>query len=141
VRQSDAALRYKFDELKYFLKLFFRFKNRFANFPSPHIRTNAFFTSKKIFISLTGDPISNKMEAYYFENGKDSLTAQVQKAGYDCIMIDKKGKPYSISEWPDSNIFWNKAQEDLLISDNQTRKYEDASLKEKILLTRIAWGK
>ncbi|MCP9750921.1 hypothetical protein [Ferruginibacter sp. HRS2-29] len=138
--KSKMAITKKIDEIKYFVKIFYLYRNKFGKFPSPHIRTNAFFTSCEIFLSITSDAIRNKMDAYFFENGKNSLTVQIQKAGYQILLIDRSGKAYELKDWATTNIFWTGRQADLLISDNQTRRYEEAGEEERALLKKIAWG-
>jgi hypothetical protein len=139
-RRDDISLSKKIKIFKYKLKLNFLHSRKFKKFPAPHIRTNAFFTSKAIFASIAVDSINGKMDAYFFENGKDSLTESVLKMGLKCIIIDKAGKSYEIPDWPTSKIFWMDNQENLLISDNQTTKYQEATLREKEMYNEIAWG-
>jgi hypothetical protein len=130
----------KMNSLKYYLKIKFLHGSKFKKFPAPHIRTTGFFISKNLFCSLSSMVVSNKMNAYFFENGKNSMTEQVLKQGYDCLIIDNKGTSYSIEEWPLSKTFWIAEQENLLIADNQTRKYDIADPNEKALLQKIAWN-
>lgn len=131
----------KYKKIKYLIKLYITQRTNFRKFPAPHIRTNAFFISKKIFLRIEGDVFRNKMDTYHFENGKNSLTSQVLKLGLDCLVIDKNGKSFQQSEWMRSKTFWVNNQEGLLIEDNQTIKYQEASTELKKLYTRIAWGK
>jgi len=138
--KSKVGLATKMNSLKYYLKIKFLYGSKFKKFPAPHIRTNGFFISKNLFCSLSSMVVSNKMNAYFFENGKNSMTEQVLKQGYECLLIDNKGTSYSIEEWPLSKTFWIAEQENLLISDNQTRKYDIAEPNEKALLKKIAWN-
>ncbi len=135
-----APVAQKFRNIKYLLKMFLFQRNKFNRFPAPHVRTNAFFTSKKVFCTLQKGLVENKMQAYYFENGKRSMTMQILALGYKCLIIDKFGKAYDIPDWPKSNIFWMGNQEKLLVSDNQTKKYDDSADSEKKLLKKIAWS-
>ena len=135
-----APVSQKFRSMKYMIKMFMFQRNKFKRFPAPHVRTNAFFISRKIFRSLEKVSVENKMQAYYFENGKSSLTMQILALGYKCLIIDKFGKSYDIPEWHKSNIFWTGNQDNLLISDNQTKKYDNSTENEKKLLRTIAWS-
>ena len=90
---------------------------------------------------LKKNPLEDKMQAYYFENGKNSMTKQVLAMGYKCQIMDKYGKVYDIEDWPMSKIFWTANQEGLLISDNQTRKYASSSGQERDLYQLIAWNR
>lgn len=139
--KHHTSLSWKFRELKYLLKIFFLYGRHFGKYPAPHIRTTGFFISKENFLGLEHWAIEDKMHAFFFENGKKSMTAQLLKKGLDCIMIDRYGRAYKIPEWPQSRIFWNASQEDLLISDNRTREYDDASAEEKKLFMQLAWNK
>jgi hypothetical protein len=138
--QGDKPLSVKINSLKYLFKILLLHRNRFKKFPAPHIRTNAFFTSKTIFNSIPLVKVSNKMEAYYFENGKNSMTQQVLRMRLHCIVIDRYGTPFNISAWASSKTFWIDNQENLLISDNQTNNYHNASHQEKKLFNKIAWN-
>jgi hypothetical protein len=138
--QDKIPLSVKFRELKYYIKLGLVYGHHFKGFPAPHVRTTGFFTSKEIFTAIKHEVLKDKMRAYFFENGRESMTAQVQRMGYECLLIDKNGNAYSVKDWPLSRLFWNAEQEDLLISDNQTRMYANASEKEKKILRKIAWN-
>jgi hypothetical protein len=47
---------------------------------------------------------------------------------------------YDIENWAKSNIYWNGDQENLLIEDNQTSKYINASLENQKKMRFSAWG-
>lgn len=138
--KSKKPIAAKINSIKYLVKILLLQRNKFHKFPAPHIRTNGFFTSKDVFQKIETGNTDNKMKAYYFENGKKSLTQQVLKMGLDCVIIDRFGKTYSIPQWPLSKVFWTNNQENLLLSDNQTRKYMEAAPEEKQLLKKIAWN-
>lgn len=125
---------------KLFLKAFFYWRFLFNSFPNPHVRTNGFMIRRELFISLKYKPLKSKFKAYQFESGKNSLTNQVFRKKYQVLVIDKNGQSYTKQNWNASNTFWRSNQENLLISDNQTRIYSNASDEEKLLLTKAAWG-
>ena len=50
-------------------------------------------------------------------------------------------KVFDVMEWKNANVFWQNQQEYLLISDNQTRKYDTATLSIKRDLNKDAWNK
>ena len=137
---SDISLKQKVKLLNYILKLNLLYRNRFGKFPNPHIRTTGFFIRRHIFIGLSSINSGKKKEAYYFENGRNSLTNQVLALGLQCILIDKYGNSYQIEKWPHSKVFWRANQEGLLISDNQTRKYDFQDSIGKKKLEEDAWG-
>lgn len=137
---STFSISKKLNIIKYGVKINFFKKNGFKAFPNPHIRTNAFFISKNIFCNLKFPFFKSKLEAYYFENGINSLTNQVMKLGLECIVIDKFGNSYTMEKWPEQNIFWQGNQSGLLISDNQTEKYDNGSVTLKRELQKQAWN-
>ena len=127
--------------LKLKIKAMVLWRFYFPPFPNPHIRTNAFFMNRKLFLSLKyNNPIS-KFHAYTIESGKNSITRQTLKKGLRILIVDKFGETYDIMKWDSSNIFWIADQENLLISDNQTRYYQNSDTTERKYLTHIAWGK
>ena len=81
------------------------------------------------------------MQAYCLESGKRGITKQVQRLGLKPIVVGKDGKGYEKHEWDVSNTFWRGAQENLLISDNQTRKYDTETSDWKQQWEFFAWGK
>ncbi len=137
---SKGTLISKINLLKYGIKLNILYNNKFDKFPNPHIRTNAFFIKRTLLNEILMVKPRNKTHAYLFENGGKSLTRQVLGKGLQCVIIDKYGKSYLIKDWPHSGIFWQSSQENLLISDNQTRKYLSANDKERAQLRKYAWG-
>lgn len=139
--KENRSLSKLFRELKYVLKLNVFLKSKFGRFPNPHIRTNALFVSKEIFLSLDFGNINVKHDAYYFENGKNSMTNQILKMGLSCKVVDKFGRAFDISEAKQSNTFWINNQENLLISDNQTDSYTFGDTNTREALKYDAWGK
>ena len=74
------------------------------------------------------------------ESGKYGITKQIEKMGLRPMVVGKDGKGYEKSEWDISNTFWRGAQENLLISDNQTRKYDKEGSDRKQKCEFFAWG-
>ena len=126
---------------KTLLKARFWWSRFFFDFPNPHVRTNAFFIKRELFLSLDHKPLKNKFMAYVLESGKKSITNQVLKKGLKALIVDRRGNAYSSEQWAESDIFWRNGQENLLIADNQTRMYETADNQYKRTLTYLAWGK
>ncbi|MBP7272644.1 MAG: hypothetical protein KA974_02315 [Saprospiraceae bacterium] len=128
-------------------------KINFSESTMAHIRTNAFMIKRELFISLAyNNPTPQilfkfltkdqeiKFKTICFEHGKNSMTNQLLRKGYLVLVVDKNGKTYEKKDWRDSNTFWYGNQENLLISDNQTRHYELASITEKVARSYSAWG-
>lgn len=112
----------------------------FAPFPNPHVRTNAFIAPTAVLARLQIPPIRSKMHAYRFESGRQGLTRQVLKLGRKALLVGADGAGVEIAQWPESNVFWRAAQENLLVADNQTRLYRDGEPRQRAVLSYYAWG-
>lgn len=139
--KSKISLKDKWGILKYLFKLNILYGAQFPSFPNPHIRTNAFFIKRSLLSSLILPKIKSKMDAYIFENGKQSMTNQILQRGLKCLVVDKDGVSWDKDEWYSSKTFWCGNQEGLLISDNQTIKYAQANQELKGYLQFDAWNK
>jgi hypothetical protein len=112
----------------------------FPPFPNPHLRTNAFLISRRLFLSFRHWPRFGKLDAYRFESGRTGMTRQIQDRGLGVRVIGKDGRGYPPEEWAESRTFWQESQENLLVADNQTRRYTAADEATRRRLTRNAWG-
>lgn len=139
--EFDKGFFYNYRKYKLFLKAFFYWRFLFKSFPNSHIRTNAFIIKKELLSQIKHTLLTTKLKAYQFESGRNSLTNQIRKLGYQFLIIDKKGDTYNDDQWKSSNTFWSGSQENLVVSDNQTRIYDNASSKEKKSMNTLAWGK
>jgi hypothetical protein len=81
-----------------------------------------------------------KMQAYILESGKYGITKQMELMGFRPIVVGKNGKGYEKHEWNISSTFWRGVQENLLISDNQTRLYDKEDSDKKKKREFFAWG-
>jgi len=118
-----------------------RFRPFFPFFPNAHVRTNGFLVSTKVLDNVIVHTVKDKMGAYRFESGRNSLTRQIQKMGLRPLIADADGKSYEVSDWPFSNVFRRSEQENLLILDNQTRAYLEGDQNLKVRYSFYAWGK
>ena len=84
--------------------------------------------------------VLTKRGAYLFENGKHSLTKRVMRQGLKMIVVGRDGKGYEKEEWNRSGTFRQRNQENLLVADNQTRRYANADEAARNHLARAAWG-
>ena len=112
----------------------------FDYFPNYHIRTNGFMIARNIMLKIKRAVIFTKFQAFYLESGKNSITNQVRRMGLKPLVVGKNGRGYEKHEWDISNTFWRGSQENLLISDNQTRKYDSAIPDWKNKWEFFAWG-
>ena len=130
-----------YKKYKLLIKAMIYWRLKFPDFPNPHIRTNAFMINRKLMLRIKYKRLKNKFMAYIMESGRNSITKQVLSMGFDVVVIDRWGGNYNIEQWPDSKTFWIDDQQNLLISDNQTRLYEKAEEEEKSKLAYLAWGR
>ena len=126
---------------------------RFNYYPKilPHIRTNAFMLKTKIFVNLKYKNVNpkilnlifrlsrTKLKSLCFEHGSNSMTSQIKKMGLIPVIVGRDGKSYEEENWVTSNTFWLSNQENLLIKDNQTKKFELADNETKKIMTNSAW--
>jgi len=138
--QSRISFKDKFRRYKLIIKNIFLYRFWFAPFPNPHIRTNGFLIERELFLNLTFISIKKKYDAYRMESGRNGFTQQIIKKGLKPLVVDKNGEIYEIEKWKKSCTFWIGSQVNLLISDNQTRKYLEADHQQKKFFTFMAWG-
>lgn len=109
-------------------------------FPAMHLRTNAFLVDRALFVRLRVGRPQTKWEAYALESGRDSITARLIALGRPPVVVDREGVVRARRDWHAAAVFWQGAQEALLVADNQTRMYDRASREGRELLSRYAWG-
>jgi hypothetical protein len=112
----------------------------FDSFPNYHLRTNSFMIARQQMLRITHGAIFAKMHAWILESGKKSITKQIALMGLRSVVVGKNDKGYEKEEWNISKTFWRGTQDNLLISDNQTRKYDTASPECRRKLELFAWG-
>jgi hypothetical protein len=112
----------------------------FEPFPAYHLRTNAFMISHATLARLRLHAIRRKMDAYVLENGRASITGQVQRLGLRTLVVDRAGAVYDHDQWDRSYTLWQGDQEGLLVADNQTRSYAQGAEDRRRLLSAFAWG-
>lgn len=143
-------LRFNFTINKIKKAIFFRFN--FFPFVKPHLRTNAFMIKRSIFLNLRFEPVKprilnwfinysgTKLKSLCFEHGNNGLTNQIIQLGLRPLLVDKHGNGYELENWLEAGTFWTSEQENLLVSDNQTMKYQLADKQQKKDLIYAAWG-
>jgi hypothetical protein len=110
-------------------------------FPNPHIRTNAFIIETKLIKALFKKfTFRNKIDCYKFESGVFSMTRRIFKKN-NCYVVGKDFNFYGVNEFMESNTFKNGNQENLIISDGQTERYDKANFFEKKILSLKTWNK
>ncbi len=109
-------------------------------FPAYHLRTNAFVVSHATLRRLRLSTIRGKVDAYALENGRQSITRQVQRMGLRTIVVDRMGTLYDHERWHLSRTFWQGDQEGLLVADNRTFAYQRGDPELRRSLSGLAWG-
>jgi len=112
----------------------------FDTFPNDHIRTNGFMVSRTTMGRIHRGVILTKMQVYRLESGKNSITKQIQRMGLNAVVVGKNGLGYDTEQWAGSGTFWRGDQFNLLISDNQTRKYDNGDVDDRRRFELFAWG-
>jgi hypothetical protein len=113
--------------------------SRFRRFPAPHVRTNAFAARAETLARLDVGRLDRKGQAHRVESGRVSITRQVERIGFAAVVAGRDGV-YEPGDWPASETFWQGDQANLLVSDNQTDKYDAGDAETRELLSHFAWG-
>jgi hypothetical protein len=113
----------------------------YPRFPNPHIRTNAFMLDRRMLLETGLERAADKRGAYLLESGQKSITRQIQERDLRAVVVGGDGRAYDVEEWPSSNTFRSGEQENLIVADNQTREYQNASARRRRRLSRDSWGK
>jgi hypothetical protein len=113
----------------------------FPKFPNPHLRTNAFMINRERFCSIAQDfDFEEKLNAFLFESGPRSLTRRLLDRGLKVLVVGRNGRGYPPLWWPHSGTFRQGAQPNVLVADNQTRKFDALIWREKREFSLRAWG-
>ncbi len=111
-------------------------------FPNPHLRSNAFCIRRTTFLQFAAQsemPMT-KRAAFFLESGPKGMTRFLASRGLRAVAVGANGTAYEQKDWAQSGTFWSPKHANLLISDNQTRKYDDVSWWRQRHRERNAWG-
>jgi hypothetical protein len=108
-------------------------------FPNPHLRSNGFMIRRDDLLQTFSEVAPTKLAALRFESGPSSLTKAMAAKSRRVLMVGKTGA-YDIDGWPTSNVFRSGTQENLIISDNQTRDFDAESPLGKVSYSLMSWG-
>ena len=114
----------------------------FPSFPNPHLRSNAILMSRELFMSFCSnhDIPRSKRDAHILESGRTGLTAYLNSLGLRVQVAGADGGVYDPETWIKGGTFRVPGQPNLLVSDNQTRYYQQANNLLKRRLENAAWG-
>lgn len=113
---------------------------QFPRFPNPHVRTNAFAMRRGEFLSLRFTEPRTKRMAHRLESGWLGLSRQLRRRGMRVLVVDRAGETFRPHEWPRSATFRADEQARLVVGDNRTREYRDATPERRRELETLAWG-
>ena len=113
---------------------------QFPPFPNPHIRSNGFMVGRERLLEFGFKVPETKMAACAFESGADSLTSRLRRKGYRAVVVDSGGRGHDVRDWSRSRVFRLAGQEDLVLHDNQTRRFDDMRAGERVTHRRMTWG-
>lgn len=139
IRKTLPAYKRALMPLHRYLRYMVTIRNRFPPFPNYHVRTNAFMIAREVMNRLRTQFVLHKWDAYRFESGIGGMTYQIMAAGLTPLIVGANDHAYQPSEWPNARTFWISNQENLLISDNQTRAYQQGSPVLRERLAFHAW--
>jgi glycosyltransferase involved in cell wall biosynthesis len=114
--------------------------SRFPPFPNPHIRSNGFMISRQRLLGVESGRLRTKFDACAFESGIDSLTSQIRRKGLRAVVVGRSGQGYDVADWPRSGTFRLGNQENLILTDNQSRDFMEMAPGTRATHVRITWG-
>ena len=98
-------------------------------FPAVHLRTNAFVIERERFLALRHRPPEHQARASTGSRaGAANMTAQLTALGRPpVVVVDGTAPRVTALSGREGDVFWQGRQEDLLVADNQTRRYAAAA--------------
>ena len=112
-----------------------------VRFPNPHIRTNAFLVDRATYLKVYGSDVRrDKDSCYLFESGPQSLTAHFLQFDRPVHVIGRDGVLYPPEDWASSYTFRSGNQENLVVSDNQTRRFQRMGTRRRRRFAHDIWG-
>ena len=110
-------------------------------FPNPHIRTTGFLARAQDYLeACKGHDLTTKGGCHAFESGPQSLTHWFKTNNRPVAVVTKGGESYPTDKWPQSRTFRLAHQENLLIGDNRSRKYQVGTRKRRRHHATHSWG-
>lgn len=116
-------------------------RRHYPLFPNPHLRTNGFFIDRCLFLGLRRWPMRRKQDALRFESGRYGMTRQLLHMGLEPVVVGLGGQVFRKELWDTSKTFRTDQQANLLVDDNQTRAFLQATPYERRLFSLRTWGR
>ena len=114
--------------------------SQIPTFPNPHIRSNGFMIARQRLLDFAFPKIITKEDGCRFESGGRSLTSCVQSLGLSTRVVGKDGRGYDVEDWPSSRTFRLGSQDNLLITDNRVRAFNNYSPEARKIHAFMTWG-
>lgn len=112
----------------------------FPKFPSGHLRTNAFLINRKFFLDYKfNKPFKLKIQSWFFENGRKSLSRFIKSKGKSFGLVDKNGIYYNELKFNKSKTFADLDNDNSLIKDNQINSFKKLNTKQKKIKSLLNW--
>jgi hypothetical protein len=118
----------------------YHFLRDFPPFPNPHLRTNGFVVRRSELLEMFPTLPPTKEAAYGFESGERSLMRRLAERGRRSVVVCKDGKTWDQDSFALSGTFRTIGSSRSLISDNQTRRFDEMSAAEQAVHVRMTWG-
>jgi hypothetical protein len=112
----------------------------FPAFPNPHVRSNGFLIDRSRLTEFDFGALVSKLDCCGFESGAASLTRRIRAAGLAAVVVGKDGRRYDVADWWKSGTFRLADQENLLLTDNQSRGWTAMSAGSRETHVRMTWG-
>jgi hypothetical protein len=140
---EGSARRRLYWVIRYMYRLVFSFLSLFntVTFPNSHIRTNAFLTKCSLYrdyIIKRGLP-NTKADCHLIEAGNHSFTRHAASKGMNPGIVDTDGRFFNLENLHKAEVFRRDKQRKLVVSDNRTRDFQDASREIRRSLEWDAW--
>jgi hypothetical protein len=81
-----------------------------------------------------------KGETFDFESGSLNMTTQLIELGFLPVVVDGLGATWCAEDWPQSQTFRSGLQNNLLVADNWTDKFDLLRPKARKRLVNATWG-
>lgn len=130
----------KFYKIYKYIKDYYFFKKNFKPYPNFHIRTANFLIHSSDLLSFCKKKIyKTKKDAWISESGINGITNFFLKKNYEVAVVNSDSSLFYSNNLKDSQTYFYKDQEKLLIADKHTNKYFKLSRKEKIAYEKTVW--
>lgn len=108
--------------------------------PNYHIRTTGFIMRGDLMRQVWPRFSIAKRIEYLSELGRTSITRKIMRRGWQPYVVGANGVVYSKEQWLASHTFRSGNQENLLIGDNHTVRYQQDEVERRRWWTMRTYG-